>query len=502
MQESSKEFVEYKSFDELSIELKEKFKSETGGWNLKQAKDGYVAFINLLNQRGDELVGGYIKNSVKTQVKFGKCGHVAYIRPNSYKRGQGCAVCRGLQVQRGVNDLATTTPFLIKEWHPIKNELTPRDVTKGSHKKVWWKCENDHEWEATIDNRVGGNGCPYCSNQKVLKGFNDIFTTHLQYIKYFVNVEDAHTCTGGSNKKVELKCPDCSHTKMMTVGNLTKRGFSCDLCSDGISYPEKLMASILSRLCIEFTKQLSFDKGGHKYDFYLPKYNAILETHGRQHYEHQGFEKFGKTLKKEQENDRYKRELAISKGLLEKDYHEIDCRYSTLEWCRPNIERALSNYIDMSILTGEDWKQVDIKAQKSLKIEVCKYWRENKDVNGNLTSQRVADVFGIVDNTVREYLKWGETNGYCTYDGKKELIDSNRRRSTFVYLIKPNGDKWFNKPMSMIEMERQTGISQGTIKRSLDKGALKYHKNSKYDPKYIGSYIVSAEVYDNQIQVS
>ena len=422
-----KEYKEYKSFDELPKELKEKFKSGARGGLLDKAKDGYVDFINLLNQRGDELVGDYVGVMSKTQVEFGKCGHVAVITPNSYKRGNGCGVCRGLQVHRGVNDIATTHPHLIE---------------------------------------------------------------------YFANIKDAHTHTYSSGKKVELKCPDCGHVKTMKIDKLTHRGFSCDLCSDGISYPEKLLGLILTKLNIEFTKQMSFDNGEHKYDFFLPKYNAIFETHGLQHYEH-GFKKFGKTLKEEQENDRRKRELAISNGILNENYHEIDCRHSTLEWCKPNIEKTLASYVDVSILTDEDWKEVDLQAQKSLKIEVCKYWKENKEVDSELTPQQIADVFRVDRTTVRNYLNWGNTSGFCVYNGEEEKKDSDKRRSTFIYLIKPNGDKWFDEAMSMKEMERQTGISRDVIRNNLDKGALKYHHSSKYDTKYIGSYIVSTDTYDN-----
>ena len=40
---------------------------------------------------------------------------------------------------------------LAKEWHPTKNSsLTPKDVTAGSNKKVWWQCSRGHEWEAGI----------------------------------------------------------------------------------------------------------------------------------------------------------------------------------------------------------------------------------------------------------------------------------------------------------------------------------------------------------------
>ena len=49
--------------------------------------------------------------------------------------------------------LAETHPELAKEWHPTKNEsLTPNDVTPGSKKRVWWKCDKglDHEWITSV----------------------------------------------------------------------------------------------------------------------------------------------------------------------------------------------------------------------------------------------------------------------------------------------------------------------------------------------------------------
>ena len=66
------------------------------------------------------------------------------------------------------NCLQALNPSLAKEWHPTKNgSLTTKDVTSSSSEKVWWICENRHEWEATVNSRSGGRGCPYCSGQKV-----------------------------------------------------------------------------------------------------------------------------------------------------------------------------------------------------------------------------------------------------------------------------------------------------------------------------------------------
>jgi Tfp pilus assembly protein PilZ len=54
-------------------------------------------------------------------------------------------------------------PSLIKEWHPTKNgNLNPRNVDTEHDEKVWWLCENGHEWEATIKSRIEGQGCFVC----------------------------------------------------------------------------------------------------------------------------------------------------------------------------------------------------------------------------------------------------------------------------------------------------------------------------------------------------
>lgn len=83
------------------------------------------------------------------------------------KRGTNCPYCSGRFVISGVSDLATTNPMLAAEWHPTKNgNLTPSDVKAGSNKKAWWKCSNGHEWEAVINARKWGNGCPICDQDR------------------------------------------------------------------------------------------------------------------------------------------------------------------------------------------------------------------------------------------------------------------------------------------------------------------------------------------------
>ena len=52
------------------------------------------------------------------------------------KQHRGCAVCRGLQVQVGVNDLVSLAPEAAREWHPSKNgDLRVENMIAGSHKE-------------------------------------------------------------------------------------------------------------------------------------------------------------------------------------------------------------------------------------------------------------------------------------------------------------------------------------------------------------------------------
>ncbi len=85
-------------------------------------------------------------------------------------RGRGCPYCSGRYPIKGENDLQTVNPTLAQEWNYEKNSgLTPADVTPNSHIKVWWKCSQGHEWQATIAHRNRGSGCPVCRKSKKLE---------------------------------------------------------------------------------------------------------------------------------------------------------------------------------------------------------------------------------------------------------------------------------------------------------------------------------------------
>ncbi|MFA5056227.1 MAG: zinc-ribbon domain-containing protein [Dehalococcoidia bacterium] len=96
-------------------------------------------------------------------------GHEWQTQTAVRSRGSGCPYC-AIRVANKNNYLATLNPSLAQEWHPTKNgDITPEKVTIHSGRKVWWICNKGHEWQAVIDQRNKGSGCPYCSGKAACK---------------------------------------------------------------------------------------------------------------------------------------------------------------------------------------------------------------------------------------------------------------------------------------------------------------------------------------------
>lgn len=148
--------------------------------------------------------------------------------------GYGCPYCSGRNVIKGQTDLQTLNPTLAKEWNYEKNNgLTPADVTSNSNKKVWWKCSEGHEWQAIVNDRSNGTGCPYCAGQKVIKGYNDLQTVNPTLAKEW-NYEKNNGLTPvdvmpNSNKKAWWKCSK-GHEWQATPAN-RNNGSGCPYCA-------------------------------------------------------------------------------------------------------------------------------------------------------------------------------------------------------------------------------------------------------------------------------
>ena len=127
--------------------------------------------------------------------------------------------------------LADERPDLISQWSP-DNELSPSDVSCGSHKKVLWVCEKGHTWEAIVKNRVlAGSGCPYCEHRAVLKGYNDLKTVFPKVAKTWSpkNKQKPTEVSSRSNAEVWWRCK-LGHEWKARVADRTE-GHGCPYCA-------------------------------------------------------------------------------------------------------------------------------------------------------------------------------------------------------------------------------------------------------------------------------
>ena len=165
-----------------------------------------------------------------------KCskGHEWQAAIDGRSRGRGCPYCSGSKVLKDYNDLQTINPILAKEWnYERNNNLIPENFTASSGQKVWWRCYEGHEWQATIANRNNGRNCPYCSGQIVLESYNDLRTINPDLAKEWNYEKNGslkpENFTASSGQKVWWRCIK-GHEWQAAIVN-RNRGKGCPYCA-------------------------------------------------------------------------------------------------------------------------------------------------------------------------------------------------------------------------------------------------------------------------------
>ena len=144
-------------------------------------------------------------------------------------RHQGCPYCANQKVLYGFNDIESLYPEIANS----ADGWNPSEVVAGSAKKMSWKCIRGHKWLAQVRQRtVRGLGCPYCSNQRVLKGFNDLATHFPEYAKQ-ADGWDPSEVTFGSHSILNWKCEiRATHKWRTSPKSRVSRLTGCPYCSN------------------------------------------------------------------------------------------------------------------------------------------------------------------------------------------------------------------------------------------------------------------------------
>jgi len=309
--------------------------------------------------------------------------------------------------------LLTDIEFKTKlyENNPLVNT---NDVYVGYREYMNFYCDKGHTWQALASNALAGYGCPYCSGQRVLIGFNDLWTTHPDIANLLTDPNDGYLYTKGSTKKLNFTCKDCGCVSKHLIGNIRKYGMSCPKCADGVSFANKFMFNMLEQLHVGFECEYSFGNENYRYDFFIHKYNAIVEMHGRQHYEGWNDKR---SLEDIQRVDKQKFDYAIRNNISM--YIVIDSAVSDVGYISKNIlQSELNEFFDLSSI---DWNKCLFYASSSMVRHVADLY------NAGYSNAEIANKLRVSRTTMWKWLKTASKLNLCDYRPVNKFIDSTRQ---------------------------------------------------------------------------
>ena len=271
--------------------------------------------------------------------------------------------------------------------------------------------------------KIGTNWLIYCWLYRLVG--NRVADVRPDLVRYFVNLSDAYRYSAYNKALVEVICPICKRKKLQRVNNLCSQGFFCDMCSDGVSLPNKIMYCILEQCKINFINEASKAKGfdwivkQYRYDFYFQTSNGkhvLIEMDG-------GFHR----KEDQQLIDNEKNDLAKNNGY---ELIRIDCQYNgdPLDYIKPNILNSeLKNILPLHIVNWDLCRQF---LKTSFMQDACKLWEVNEYSVGE-----IAKKLNVSNMTVITYLKRGKEFGLCpSYDSSESIY----RKGTRVALLQQN----------------------------------------------------------------
>ena len=369
-----------------------------------KAREKYKnAFIEKLNDKYGkdyELVGEYIDSYTDVSIRHKICGNIDKAKANTVTSGDwaGCTLCRG-----AINSYEK----FAKALYELNKNINILSDFYGVSKHIDLECTIcGYKWSPVASDVLEHGNCPMCFKKQMgmaIRGVNDLWTTHPEIAAMLENQNDGYVYSYGSGKKLNFICPYCGYKFKTSPNQITSSSITCPRCSDGISYPEKFMQSMLNQLNLEYDYQYKSDwSKNYSYDFHLffGDKEYIIEMDGYFHYV------VG--------SDVYKNDIVKNNLADENNIHiiRINCNYTSIssrfDYIKRNIINSeLCRFINFSIINFES---CDIYANSSLLVSSAKLWD-----SGIHYIRIIADKLHLHENTVRRYLRTSEKYHMSTF---------------------------------------------------------------------------------------
>lgn len=310
----------------------------------KKSHEEFVREIKIKNSHFDnlELISKYV--NAKTHITC-RCKIHDYVwdaHPWSLLQGCGCPICGRERTNHSTT--FTHEKFLDKMRGINSNIEILGDYTRAAE-KIKCRCKIcGNVWYPTASNILAGHGCKKCMDNTLSSDRRKNIESLYEQSKEIAKIIDIDfSCYQNGNSKLSCTCKVCNNKWEVTYKNLLA-GRGCPKCNKN-SKGEAKISLFLDTQDIYFIQNYSFDElvsnNNYKlsYDFYLPKYNLLIEYQGEQH-EHPVKHFGGKEqFKKQQEHDNRKREYAKN--------HDIDL-LEIWYWDFNNIDKILNEKLNIN----------------------------------------------------------------------------------------------------------------------------------------------------------
>ena len=198
---------------------------------------------------------------------------------NRTRKGYGCRFCAGREASSSYN-LKLIYPAIAKTWHPTKNGKTkPENVLPNSTKVFWWLCQEGHEYQHSVNQRVTRTRtCPVCSGYRI-QASNSFAAKSPEAAKewdYNKNSMTPDDVAPWSHKKYWFICKR-AHSFKARLSDRSK-GSGCPKCTNNSSQPELRILAELESVFADVIHRKKFGKT--EIDVFIPSLNVGIEYDG------------------------------------------------------------------------------------------------------------------------------------------------------------------------------------------------------------------------------
>lgn len=430
--------------------------------DLGKAKYKYEIGQRILDEKKDIIIIDRRRNPITGKKEYlYKCNICGYDSKNSYYKGilkeynwksendinnmRKCACCYDRAVKPGINDVMTTTPWMVQYFYNKEDAIK---YTFASTALIEMKC-------------------PICKRL---------------YIKRIVDLYEY--------KKLSCVCGDGI--------SYPEKVMYCFLEYFNIPFiyhykPKEWNVTFEYDFLILQNKYCS---------------KTIIEVNGSQHYTPRRFGKMiqGRSVHEEIENDINKQNIAIQNGYTNITYNSIDCRMeNNFEWIFNNIKSA--SFAQNLICNDFDKKEILKRSLNNIVKEICDYYNNFYKNGIYLKLGELSEKFHLCNSTISNYLHLGTKLGWCNYIGTNvnKRIANEIRKHIYVYDLSENflgefrnisylainSEKYFNKKLYIPTINAVLNHRRYSYKDLIftyDKNYV--HKKNEYDYSKKGKEII------------